>query len=90
MAAAVGKPTEGGDVVTTIMATKNVGDPTGITAGRVMDMMMMGNNAQRQWYGEGHDERWWRNERWRRPQIRGGNMRRGYATTSQTRGPRKA
>ncbi len=77
--------------VTTIMATWNVGDPTGITAVMVVEMMMMmGNDAQRQWYGEGYDKRQWCNERRRRPQMGGGSVTRGYATTSETKGLRKA
>ncbi len=45
-AAVAGKPMEGGEAtVTMIMTTWNVGDPTGVTAGTVVDMMMMVNNA---------------------------------------------
>ncbi len=48
-AAVAGEPMEGGDAtVTMIMTTWNVGDPMGVMAGTVVDMMMMGNNAQRQ------------------------------------------
>jgi hypothetical protein len=46
-AAVTGELMEGGDVVTMIMMTWNVGDPTGITAGTVLDMMMMRNDAKR-------------------------------------------
>ncbi len=46
--AVTGEPTEGGDVmVTTIMATWNVWDPMGVETGTVVDMRMMGNDAQR-------------------------------------------
>ncbi len=46
--AVAGEPTEGGDfAVKTIMATWSVWDPRGVTAGTVVDMMMMGNDAQR-------------------------------------------
>jgi hypothetical protein len=46
-----GEPTEGGEIVVMrIMATWNIGDPMGVTAGMVLDMMMMGNDAQRQWH----------------------------------------
>ncbi len=45
-AAVAGEPMEGGDAtVTMILTTWNVGDPMGVTAGTVVNMMMMGNNA---------------------------------------------
>jgi hypothetical protein len=90
-AAVAGELTEGRDVmVTRIMMTWNIGDPMGITAGTVVDMMMMGGNTQMQWYREVHDKWPWCNERRRHPHMEGGGVRRGYATTSQTRGLRKA
>jgi hypothetical protein len=43
-----GEPMEGGDVtVTTIMGSWSDEDPTCITAGMVVDIMMMGNDTQR-------------------------------------------
>jgi hypothetical protein len=86
-----GEPTEGGDVtVMTIMVTWNIGDPTSVTAGMVMDTMMMGDDAQRRWHGEGHGKRRWRDEKRMHPQMGSGSMRRGYTTTSKIKGLRKA